>query len=69
MIPLKFDGFNAVYKPTATGPQRNLPARRDGDVVVTRWQPTHEELQALYNGAAIELKIYGGQPAVEVGVV
>lgn len=69
MTPLKFDGFNAVYRPVDGGPQMDLPAKRDGDVVVTRWQPTHEELQVLYSGGAVELKVYGGQPAVEVGVV
>ena len=69
MTPTSFDGFNAIYKPHEGGPQRDLPAMRDGDVVVTRWLPTAAELQALYNGGAIELKIYGGQPPVELGVV
>jgi hypothetical protein len=69
MIPLKFDGFNAVYRPVEGGPQRDLPAKRDGNVVVTRWQPSYEELQVLYNGGCVELTVHGGQPVVELGVV
>lgn len=69
MTPQTFEGFNAVYKPVDGGPQRDLPAKRDGEAVITRWRPTAEELQALYNGGSVELKVYGGQPAVELGVV
>lgn len=69
MQPTTFDGFNAVYKPIKDGPQEDLPAKRDGKSVVTRWLPTHEEIQRLSRGGAIELTVHGGQPPVELRVV
>lgn len=69
MTPIKFDGFNAVYKPTTDGPQIDLPALRDGKTVVTRWLPSSDEIQRLAHGGAVELTVFGGLPPVAVGVV
>ena len=69
MTPTKFDGFNAVYKGTAELPCEDLPAKRNGKTVVTRWLPTAEELQRMARGGVVELTIYGGQPPVAMRVV
>lgn len=68
MTPIKFDGFNAIYK--STGPDiEDLPALRKDGNVTSRWQPSYAEMQVLMNGGAIELTIHGGQPAVALRVV
>lgn len=67
MTPIKFDGFNCIYK--GCGDVEDLPAQRKDGNVISRWQPTNAELHALWNGAAVEIAIAGGQPAIAVGVV
>ena len=69
MTPIKFDGFNALYKPTTDGPQVDMPAKRDGKIVVTRWLPSPDELQCLAHGGAVELTVFGGLPPVDIRVV
>jgi hypothetical protein len=69
MTPTTFDGFNALYKPMPDGPQADMPAKRDGKTVVTRWLPTHEEIQKMSRGGAVELTIYGGLPPLTMRVV
>lgn len=69
MTPQKFDGFNAIYKGTAELPCEDLPAKRDGKTVITRWRPSAEEIQKMARGASVELTIFGGQPPVAMRVV
>ncbi len=69
MTPTKFDGFNAVYRGTAELPCEDLPAKRTGGAVTTRWLPTAEEIQRMARGGAVELTIFGGQPPVAMRVV
>jgi hypothetical protein len=69
MTPTTFDGFNSIYKGTAEFPCEDLPAKRDGKTVVTRWLPSAEELQRMARGGAVELTIFGGQPPVAMRVV
>jgi hypothetical protein len=68
VTPLKFDGFNRVYKKNELQPE-DIPAKREAGVVISRWQPSYAELQILLNGGCIELTVHGGQPAVSLGVV
>ena len=68
MTPLKFDGFNRVYKKNELQPD-DIPAQRVGSSSTSRWQPSYAELQVLMNGGAIELTIHGDQPAVALSVL
>jgi hypothetical protein len=68
MTPLKFDGFNRVYKKNELQPD-DIPAMRVGSKVTSRWWPTQGEIEQLKAGGAIELTIHGGQPAVALRVV
>lgn len=67
MTPLKFEGFNCIYK-GAPGVE-DLPAKREDGTVTSRWQPTYEELQTLCGGGSVELVIAGGQPPLTMSVV
>lgn len=68
MTPLKFDGFNRVYKKNELQPD-DIPAKREGSTVTSRWWPSNHELIALQEGGSIELTIHGGQPAVALRVI
>lgn len=68
MTPLKFDGFNRVYKKNELQPD-DIPAKREAGVVTSRWQPSYSELQTLLSGGCVELTVHGGQPAVALRVV
>lgn len=67
MTPIKFDGFNAIYK--GCDGVEDLPAKREDGNVVSRWWPSQEDIDSLVRGGAIELTIHGGQPAVALRVV
>lgn len=75
MTPIHFDGITAIYKAPedwdakSNGPCADLPVLRTKDTATSRWKPTHEEIQRLARGAAVELTIHGGQPAVALRVV
>lgn len=68
MTPLKFDGFNRVYKKNELQPD-DIPAQRTGNASTSRWLPSYNDLLLLNGGGAIELTIHGGQPAVALRVV
>lgn len=67
MTPQHFPEVNCIYK--GEGLVEDLPALRKDGNVISRWQPSWDELQRLDNGGAIELTIQGGQPAVALRVV
>lgn len=75
LTPIHFDGITAIYKAPAdwdakaNGPCDDLPVLRTDDAAISRWLPTHSEIQRLSRGGAIELTIHGGQPAVALRVV
>jgi hypothetical protein len=75
MNPVYFDEVTCVYKAPkdwdskANGPCDDLPVLRTADAAISRWLPTHAEIQRLSRGGAIELTIHGGQPAVALRVV
>lgn len=75
MQPIHFPEINTIYKspadwPAAThGPCADLPVQRTADFAISRWKPSHAELQVLNDGGAVEIAIAGGQPAIAVGVV
>jgi hypothetical protein len=67
MTPIKFDGFNCIYK-GAPGVE-DLPAKREDGNVISRWWPSQKEIDVLVRGGSVELVIAGGQPPVELRVV
>jgi hypothetical protein len=70
MIPGRIEGANCVYKLEGC---HDLPVRviktEHGQCLISAWQPSLEEMEALLAGASVVLYIYAtGQPPVAVGV-
>lgn len=71
MIPLRIDGATHIMKPPAgCDDVRDLHiVLLDGDIFVSRWEPTPDELAMLNSGGSVELQIMGSQPPVALKVV
>jgi hypothetical protein len=72
MTPVKFEGHDVVLKPPKDWDARKngecceLPIMVDRGCVISCWEPTDEERHAIANGANIYLRVFGGQPPVEL---
>lgn len=71
MIPLRIEGATHIM----TAPQGHDDVRDlhvyllDGEIYVSRWEPTPDELALLNAGGSVELQIMGSQPPVALKVV
>lgn len=58
MVPLNIEGSDVVLRGGRDG-VRDLFARRVDNCLVTRWEPTPDELKTLNNGGSVELWVWG----------
>jgi hypothetical protein len=74
MKPAKTPETNAVFRLDGGDESNDLPLQKattlDGEaVLVSRWELSDEERQAVYNGALVRLVVWGtGTPPVALGV-
>lgn len=74
MKPAQTPEVNAIFKLEGGDDSNNLPLQKattvDGEaVLVSRWELTGEEREAVYNGALIRLVVWGtGTPPVALAV-
>lgn len=73
MIPKRIPGANIILRPPkAHGPSGDhvaeLAARVDGEVIMSAWEPTPDELAALNAGGLVILQVLGPQPPVMLTV-
>lgn len=74
MRPIRTEETNSVFKLPGGDESSDLPVERavsehDIPIIVSTWEPTPEERDAVAGGANVELVIWGtGQPPVFVGV-
>lgn len=71
MIPLRIEGATHILRAPLGVPNiLDLHVRlTDGDVYVSRWEPTPDELAILNAGGSIELQIMDCQPPVSLQAV
>ena len=69
MIPLRIEGADVVMRaPDGMDSCRALAVRVIDGCYVSRWEPTPDEIEAIANGAPVELWCVGVQPPVALMV-
>lgn len=69
MIALRIEGATHVMRaPIGSEGVTDLYVRQIDDCVVSRWEPTPDELATLNKGGSVELWVMGGQPPVALKV-
>lgn len=56
------------WEPEKDGDCHHLAVRIEGNVFLSAWEPTPDELAALNAGGSVILSIVGGQPPVMLSV-
>lgn len=63
MSPTIFKEQNFVLTAEGCG---NLPVFTNGEVVISKWMPTEDDLQKINNGEGIYLVVYSGESSPPV---
>jgi hypothetical protein len=67
--PLRITGADILFRGRDGEKGHRLFARRQGDFLISRWEPLPHELEILNRGGNVELRIVGHQqPALAIGV-